>query len=463
MRRVNFFLFYFLVNTFCICSQQFNFAESPKYKHASVSIAVIDCSTGGLRMSLNPHLSVTPASVLKVVTTATAWQTMAPDHRFKTVLCAGSPPVNGIIKGNLVIKGYGDPTLGSEYFPTPVPFLDDWVQAVKKAGIHTIEGDVIADISAWYDEPLPTRWIWEDIGNYYGAGAWPLSCFDNKYTVVFHPAKVGARARIASVKPDIQGLTFRVEARGAANNIDSAYIFGDPDNYAKTIRGTIPANRMDFSIKGAIPNPPNTLAMLFRKRLMQNGITCVGKHGTSSTSTGSEYNIATFVSPPLQEIITVTNMKSVNHFAEHLLRTMGTTLPTNSPGASAQKMREYWKNKGVDPAAAFFFDGSGLSPSNKVSAYYIAAVLRFSADDSFIKTLPKAGSEGTVRNMLKNITKAEVRLKSGSMDAVRCYAGYIIKDGKKFAIAIMINNFTGESKAVVSDVEKYIGGVVSEL
>ena len=462
MRKFFFVLLGVISGCFIARSQSSVFTEKAQYRHASVSIAVIDCETGVLCTSYNPHTSLTPASVLKTVTTASAWKILGPDYRFKTQLCAAHAPENGVLKGDLVIKGYGDPTLGSEYFPHCVSFLTNWVKAVKQAGIHTIEGDVVADISAWYDEPLPTRWIWEDIGNYYGAGAWPVSCYDNKYTVYFHPAKVGAKARVARVEPAIVGLSFEVQATGAANNKDSAYIYGDYTGFQKIIRGTIPANKMDFSVKGATPNPPLTLAMLLTNKLKENGIVCRGKNRVSQLPNSTAFVIAAFESPRLEEIVRVTNFKSVNMYAEHLLRAIGTP-KQNSYTVSVAKMKAYWQKSGVEPSGAFIYDGSGLSPSNKVSSFYIASVLSRVSNDHYISTIPKAGSEGTVKNMLVGYAGAGVRLKSGSMDAVRCYAGYLIKHDKKFAIAIMINNFTGDSKAVVLDVENYIKGVVAEL
>ena len=155
--------------------------------HASVSLCIKDADNGEIITEYNSDKSLIPASVMKLITSGVALELLGPQYTFKTIIgYTGSlNKRTGRLSGNIVIKGGGDPALGSEYFRDHYQdFIDRWVSEIKKTGIKRVDGRVITDDSYYDFLPVPAKWQWEDIGNYYGAGVYGLSVFDN--TVEIH-------------------------------------------------------------------------------------------------------------------------------------------------------------------------------------------------------------------------------------------------------------------------------------
>jgi serine-type D-Ala-D-Ala carboxypeptidase/endopeptidase (penicillin-binding protein 4) len=162
--------------------------ELPEYKNAQAGIHIAEMETGKVLYELNSDKMMIPASVLKLVTSAAALEILGPDYRFRTRIGYSGKIENGILKGNLVIIGGGDPALGSEYFRDHYffpHFLEVWAQRIKAAGIKRVEGNLIMDGSLYDTEKIPPTWIWEDMGNYYGAGASALTVYDNLFRISF--------------------------------------------------------------------------------------------------------------------------------------------------------------------------------------------------------------------------------------------------------------------------------------
>ena len=125
---------------------------------------------------------------LSLLTSAAALELLGPGYCFKTQLgyTGNLNKSTGLLTGDIVIKGGGDPALGSQYFKDHYRnFLTDWITTIKKLGIKKIEGRIIADDTRYDNQPVPPKWIWEDIGNYYGAGTYGLSVFDNMFEIHF--------------------------------------------------------------------------------------------------------------------------------------------------------------------------------------------------------------------------------------------------------------------------------------
>jgi D-alanyl-D-alanine carboxypeptidase/D-alanyl-D-alanine-endopeptidase (penicillin-binding protein 4) len=187
-----------------------------------------------------------------------------------------------------------------------------------------------------------------------------------------------------------------------------------------------------------------------------------------NTRPQDEKVIYTQYSPPLKDIIRAVNVKSDNHYAEHLIRAVGKnaagTAGTADPlGEGIEQVIRYWQEKGLDTASLFMYDGCGLSPSNAVSPKLLCAVLSYMYAKSpnsgnFFASFPEAGKEGTVRNFLKNsVLAGKIRVKSGSMTDVQCYAGYCIDGKKQYVFAVMVNNFRNNSRAeTVKAIEDFL-------
>ncbi len=445
------------------------FLQSPSLRYASVGIKIVDLQTKKTHCAHNEKIGLVPASTMKVVTTATALELLGENHLFKTVVFTdGTVDARGQLNGNIYIQGSGDPTLGTEYLEKDKnAFLADWLKALQKNGIKKINGSVIVLDNLYGYEGVSVKWSWEDLGNYYASGTYGISIFDNTYRLYLNSGAVGSRPTILRTEPVIN-LSFENRLKAAKNAMDSAYIYGIPFSNERRLYGTIPHNRTSFVIKGDIPDPGLFLASYFTSYLKEKGISTEGKPSTfrlKEVYPTSTKEIAVTLSSSMKDIVRVTNVRSNNHFAEHLFYACGNKSNLKStymPGKSAGTVKNHWSKKGTDCKGIVIRDGSGLSPANTISAEFLTDILAYMYDKSkssetFRQSLPLAGKEGTVRSLLKGTTlEGKARIKSGSIAGVQSYAGYIEKNGKTYAFSLIINNFTGNRATLRSQIEKFL-------
>lgn len=448
----------------------FNFTENPVLQSANISFLMTETRTGKCVAEYRARSITIPASVMKVITTATALEILNPDFQFITKLEMDNSPSDSILYGNLIISGGGDPTLGSVQFEND-NFLNDWVSAVKNAGIKTIKGKIIIDeLPFILSDAVNSRWLLEDVGNYYASGVYGISYKDNSYVLQLKSDSAGTQPQILRTIPTIDGLEFANYLVAAKNNSDNAYIHSLPMNYNISLYGTIPANRNIFSIKGSMPHPANVLRSDFIKKLEENGIFIENNDILLTAVNKIPILLYKRVSPKLIDIIKITNFVSNNHFAEYIFKQIALTkydVPTFSNAANVVK--SFWQNRKLPVEQLIMYDGSGLSPKNGVSANFIVSLLNYMQNHSnyalqFKSSLPVAGIEGTVRNVLNNsILAGKVRMKSGSLSNVRCYAGYLDTNGTTYSFAILVNNANGTSNNVIKEIEKLLLNIYENL
>ncbi|MCE5205861.1 MAG: D-alanyl-D-alanine carboxypeptidase/D-alanyl-D-alanine-endopeptidase [Porphyromonadaceae bacterium] len=453
------------------------FIGHPALKHASVGVSVVDMTTGKPVMEYDARKSLTPASVLKLITTATALETLGENYRYKTdvALDAGNP-------SRILVIGSGDPTLASEafhgnqqlFFITTAEALKKILQPEKEYSLYVVD-------NLFGYNGISPEWTWIDMGNYYAAGAYGISVFDNSYRLFFNTTNRNSCPQILRTEPQIKGLTFQNELTLNNTGIDNGYIYGVPFSYARILRGNIPGGRTEFSIKGDIPDPGLMLGETLADYLRQAGIK-IGKVETAredylvgqcapekrhSYRTGQM--LCTHVSPPLKEIIHEVNMESNNHYAEHLIRTIGrkskNDIYADALEAGTTYVSDYWKKKSFDTTSLQMYDGSGLAPQNAVSPSAFTQLLvymyhRSEFSSAFFDSLPKAGREGTLKNFMGNTRySGKIVAKSGSIGGVQCYAGYLIDGNKKYAFAVMVNKFNGTRPQVRGAIEQFLQGL----
>ena len=450
--------------------------QAPYMRGASFSLIVKDVQDEKTVCSYDTDRLQSPASVLKTVATATALEILGEDYRYPTTLEYDGTLENGTLKGNLYIKGSGDPSLGSSYFaPDQNKFLSAWIAALQKAGIRRITGSIISDESIFDTEGASVKWLREDMGNYYAPGSYGLSVFDNMYKLSLQTGAVGSRPALKGTEPNIPFIRFKNYLKTASVSSDSAYIIGAPLDDVRYLYGVLPANREAYVLKGDIPDPALYLAHYLTDRLRQKGIQVDG--APSCYRIEAEENrwnkkerkeIVTTYSPTLREIASVCNHVSHNLYADALLKTIGLQYKPrkneviSSFGRGVQVVKEYWEKKGLDVFSLRMNDGSGLAPADKVSAGFMGELLAYMATESavseaFIASLPQAGIEGSVRNFLKGSKlQGKARLKSGGITGVRSYAGYITEDGKTYAVAIFSNNYSCPMNRMTGALEKLL-------
>jgi serine-type D-Ala-D-Ala carboxypeptidase/endopeptidase (penicillin-binding protein 4) len=439
------------------------FSADPALKNASWGFMVADVKTGREIVAINPDLSLIPASTHKVITTLTSLALLGSDYRFETLLQYTGTIKGNRLQGDIIIKGNGDPALGSIQMNDSLA-LDKvfalWAKALKDAGIRKIEGNVIADGSAFDDHMIPPKWYWEDMGNYYGAGAHALTANENMYTVFFNPGNLeGSPARVVKTEPEILGMDYiNHVTTGPRRSGDRVYIYGAPYGNIRWLTGTVPLGENNFGVRGSIPDPGFFVAHAFYKYLDANGINVEGQpvtHRIAKELPAAESRIvlSRWYSPQLINIAARTNLNSVNTFAENLIKNLGKEiLNEGSFSKGSEVTTAFWSEKGIDTDGMRIHDGSGLSAFNNVTARQLTGMLMFAAADeslysSLIEGFPVAGRTGTLSGLFRNTTSEGVLMaKSGFLSNVRSYIGYTqCRNGNLIAFTLIVNNYSGSA------------------
>ena len=441
-------------------------------KNASIGIYAENLSTGKVIMSHNFQTSLAPASVFKILPTSISLELFGPDHTFKTELAySGKIAADGTLNGNIYIIGYGDPCLGSANFSNHYnkngEMLGQWAKAIKDLGIKKINGNIIADASYFGKIQIPSTWVWEDLANYYGNPGSALNYKDNLYYVHFKTGYTdGSPAVITKIEPNNLDIELNNEVLSSSTTWDESFIFYDIDKNTRTIRGTLPWKKNDFSIKGSIPNPELYIAKMFNLALSNGGISVSGTEKAifeSDKSTSRKIVLTTY-SPKLSKIVEKTNMKSFNLYAEVLSHHIAKKLDKPYP----QAVKSFWSSRGINTDGLNIEDACGLSHFNTLTAQQMTQMLKYLRKEakhgnSFYSTLPVAGTSGTLSRYCVG-AKAQNRLhaKSGSMTRVRAYAGYILNaEGEEIAFCFIANNYTCNNYGMRKIFENFFNSIAS--
>jgi serine-type D-Ala-D-Ala carboxypeptidase/endopeptidase (penicillin-binding protein 4) len=437
----------------------------PGFMNAFWGLSVREAVTGKELVSCNSTANLVPASILKMFVTAAALDIIGPETGFKTRVYLDGKVSKGVLEGTVYVRGGGDPSFGSQLIkgsPAAKAEFAKWAQALREAGVNVINGSVNADDSLFEGQPLPGSWTWEDIGNYYAAQPSAMSINDNLYKLYFKPGpKEGAPADVLRAEPAIPGLSFTNYVKtGAEGSGDNGYIFNFPGQYAAVVRGTVPEGPDEFAIKGAIPDPALFTAQAFTDYLAAHGVKVSGKAAKAGAAV--DYGAARFLAEtagaPVKDIVFVTNKRSFNLYAEILLRHLA--LAGGKPGSADHglgALRDYMAANGVDVSELKLADASGLSRLNMAQAAGFTGFLsRISAKPFF--GLYKASlvqpedpdATGHIIKLGAN-TRLEklLRIKSGSLNGVRAYAGYLTTDkGRLLSFASLVNNYSASAAEI---------------
>lgn len=442
------------------------FLKSPVTASANISLLVQDLHSGELIDCYRPQNVAPPASVMKLLPTATALETLGADYRFSTYIEYSGYINDGILHGDLYVRGTGDPTLGSQKVGDR-NFLNRWVKAIREAGIREIRGAVIADLSYFDADAVNPGWIWEDIGNYYAPGVYALSYMDNTMNVVLRSGAVGSIAEVQYTVPEVPGIQFDNHIRCTSITHDGAFVHGAAYSYTRYLTGSVPSNQGSFGVQGDLPNPGLLLVQHLSQKLEESGVKITAEATYISEADGkSRTPLYTWQSPTLREIIYETNIHSNNLFAESVFRTFGGRywLPCTIHNAADFEM-DYWLRRGVKIRSARIVDGCGLAPQDAISAETLVQLLtymyRSPNKDAFYASLPVSGQSGTLRSLLPGTELAgRVHAKSGTIAATKNFAGYIeLPNGQTWVFAVMVSFGNGKSK----DIQRVIGNYLLDL
>jgi D-alanyl-D-alanine carboxypeptidase/D-alanyl-D-alanine-endopeptidase (penicillin-binding protein 4) len=452
------------------------FVDNQELNHASISITIRN-HEGDIVGGENNFTSLPTASTAKLFATASALEILGPDYKAKTrIYIEGIISEDGILNGNVWIRGGGDPTLGSKYFNETahkMDFILAWTKAIENAGIKQIKGAIIADASEFGYLSAPDAWTWNDMGNYYGAGPSGLTVFDNTVEYHFKTSKYnGGESEITALSPPVNRLRIMNEVKSANINYDNSYIYGAPYSLDRIATGSLPIGRSDFIVKGSLPDPEQTIGEILFDVLLDRGITCQEEvHAMRNMKNiNPDYSkmslLHTEYGQPLNEIIKLTNYKSINLFAEHLVCLIAYEKGmVGSVNNGIEYISKYWESK-IDTKGLYLTDGSGLSRSNGISSAHLTDLLHFMHNESeyskeFYASLPVSGESGTLRSLCRNQPgQGRIHAKSGTMNRIKSYAGYIeSSSGEHYSFAIIANNFDGSISSVKKKMEKLLNSL----
>ncbi len=420
------------------------------FKHALVSLYVIDGSTGALVFERNPQVGLAPASCQKVITSVSAYELLGKGYRYKTGIAYDGIINNGILHGNFYIIPSGDPTLGSwRWASTSGDVVKlQILAALKKKNIREIHGDIILDDSRWETQATPRGWLWEDVGNYYGAGARGFNWHENQYDLMMQPGKnEGDTVHIICTKPELQVPVFINELRtGKKGSGDNSVIYLPEQGLIGFVRGTVPAGKDTFVVSGSIPDVAGHFLKTIEDFLGTNGIILQGRSRTATyifhNKEKLQYSpimLDSILSPAFDSINYWFLKKSINLYGEALVKTLACEKTKfGSTDTGLNLIKDFWNKRGIERSALNIIDGSGLSPGNRVTTYALVAVMQYARNQvwfpSFYHALPE-------QNGLK--------MKDGYINGVRSFTGYVkSKDGQDYTFSFIVNNFIGNAGSV---------------
>jgi len=441
------------------------FLSADNLSSAGISVLVRDIESGEKLVEHNSKINRNPASLVKLLTTATAVELLSDTFRFQTrIEYDGIITKDSVLNGNIYIVGGGDPTLESSYRETPGNFYIKSIEAIRNAGIRRINGRVIGDASLFEEDGSPFQWLVEDIGSYYSPTPSALSAHDNLFHLTLRADD--SSVKLEKIQPStnllLPEMNFKI-GKELSWRVSKADFSWQP-----VFRGIIPANKR-ITIRTEIPEPA-----LFVADSLSNLLCIIGIPVDSASTTMRVYSISgrerillyTYYSEPLKNIIKETNYRSLNLYAENIFSYLALQKDSvATTRTAANVVASYWNEKGLPAQRIFQSDGSGLSMKNAINADFFVQLLIYMKKkgeyrDPFISSLPVAGVNGTVASFLSGTKlSGKAYVKSGSMERVQNYSGYIHYKDKWYAFCVMVNNFEGDR----STVQRQIGTLLNGL
>jgi D-alanyl-D-alanine carboxypeptidase/D-alanyl-D-alanine-endopeptidase (penicillin-binding protein 4) len=439
--------------------------SDPRFASASWGIAVVSLDTGRTLYAHDANRLLQPASTAKLYTAALVLDTIGTDYRIPTQLLATRPVAQGRLEGPLILRGMGDPSLGTS--GTNMDWADQLAGQLAASGVHDVQGDVIADDSYFQGPQVGSGWEARDLQSWFAVPASALSVQENVVALTARPA--GMPGRPASLTFDPAGAMPRVinhlatSAQGTRSDVNLYRAPGDAALYAF---GNIPAQAEPQTFKLAMADPAWYAGTQLREALERHGVRV---HGALRVRHWPEQNtadidkavvLAQVLSPPVMEILSRGLKRSQNLYLQNLLQIAGIKAQANAEQAGdpppgflsseawgTRALKELLERIGIAPGAAQIEEGAGLSRQDLSTPEAMVHLLSYLASQPYgaqlRDALPAAGVDGTLEWRLRNTAAADnVHAKTGSMNNVRCMVGYMTTAaGERLAFAIMLNNF----------------------
>lgn len=415
-----------LVSHTAVCQQEPRLGFDGE-EATTVGILVYDLQGDSAVCSRNAALAMTPASILKAVTTAAALSMLGPDFRFTTEVALRGTRQKGIFTGDLVVTGAADPTLESSQFKDNTGFCNAIARALADKGITRLDGRIVVEQNL--DDAGPVaQWQIEDVAYTYGAGLYGLNFRDNVFTL--YPVTKVSKPHVPGLEVDLCRSTVNEVLRGINSNLVTVY-------------RTNVTNKQQ-SLGTTMPDPSAVFADELKTTLSAKGITVTGRKKAAGSGARTT-TLLSWQSPDAAAIMRSLMVRSDNMFAEGMLRAIA---PGESRAAALKAEKQLWSERGLQTQFTMILDGSGLARPNRVSPQFMSDVLAYMAGsemaETYIGFFPRVGVDGTVRSFLaKTRLQGHLALKTGSVNGVQCYAGYKLDANGKptHTVVIMVNGF----------------------
>lgn len=447
-----------------------------KFASARWGVSVISLRDGRVVYSRDSQKSFSPASNMKLITTAAALDLLSADYRWRTsVFPENVPDEQGNITGNIVLYGRGAIDLDS----TSINKLAD---EVYRKGVRRVKGDVVGDESFFRGDALGQGWLWNDVQWYFGAEASALSVNQNEVRVIITPTAFNQTAS-ARLEPENSYVLLSNETKTieSGNVISIGIHRGLSDNNVR-LWGNVPARSAGLNAKLSVYKPALWAAQLFRDALKAKGIVIDGNTRSldaKDRQTGKEFDLnnstelAYVESQPLGEVVRRTNKESWNLATELMLRTIGQKFGNTAPNPDPRKMAvrgddgaglavlmKWLNEKGVSTNGLSLYDGSGLSRLTLITPESMTQLLVFMSkhpsSQAFRDSLAIAGQDGTLSSRFRNsAANGHVFAKTGTLQHISALSGYIAaSNGETFAFSIICNDETQpeDSTSVIDEI-----------
>jgi len=457
--------------------------DAYSWRDARWGVLVVSLDQSDTLFSKSPDSALSPASNVKLLTTAAALRILGPDFRFQTYLLSDSDIANDVLQGDLVLYGTGDPGISDLFFQEREYVLELLADQLEDSGIKTVRGDLVADASHLPGPLRPYSWDPRDLNDHFAAPVSALSFNENVVSFrVASSGRAGSRPEVHTI-PENAGLDVRnlaiTSPRGTRPHL--AILREYPSNPIR-IEGGIALGARDAWRQMTVSSPPHFTASVFRNVLLERGIRILGdirvvrspQNSILTTITSPTHHersrvriLAKHNSAPLSEYISVINKRSNNLFAELVFRTMGRTQEgLGSPEAGARAVSAALTEIGVPMEGVVQLDGSGLAAGNRTSAGTFVSLLQRMAKtetwDHYWASLPQAGTRRELRRMYQTAAAGNLRAKTGTIEGVSALSGIVrSRDEERLAFSILLNGTPSTTRA--KRVENLVGARLAEF
>jgi D-alanyl-D-alanine carboxypeptidase/D-alanyl-D-alanine-endopeptidase (penicillin-binding protein 4) len=430
---------------------------APALARGTWGVVVRSLSRDETLYAMNVHKLMMPASTQKILTLAVAADQLGWQYTYRTTVLTIGPVEDGVLKGDIVVVGSGDPTV-DDWDGFATARFAEWAASLKRLGIQKVAGRIIGDDHAFDDDRLGAGWAWDDLAASFATGVGALQFNQNTAQLVITPSASGEPAHV-QVTPAAAHLS--IVNRTTSGNGGPLTVRPVPHSSTIEIDGAIATTSGRVLRNVSVPNPTTYFGNAVRDGLIRNGIDVVGPavdiDELDAAVDRSNATVSTEVLSKGLATIAGTMMKmSQNLYAETLLKTIGVHASgVGSTAAGRAVVDSTLASWGVGAGEVLEVDGSGLSRYNLVSPDAMATVLRHVYQDErlrdpFIATLPRAGVDGTLGDRMKGTPAADnVQAKTGSFSNARSVAGYLrTADGEPLEFVVIANNYGAPASVI---------------